>query len=574
MKRRTSTTPVRVYRCGLPFGPLPEHASKVEEQIRAAHRYRNDLVAMERSRRGARREVLGTHLDVAPIEARIAELTVEIDGLRGALSTARQVARKRVRDPEQAARVKALSQERKDLRERRREILAVVSQEPEISGRLADIEARAKEWGKAARARCGVYWGTYLLAEAAAQQARGERMDPSFRAARPYSERVGGDGAIAVQLQGGLGVKALLAGTDTRVRLSIVPDESWTDDRGRHRVRRGCLLHVRVGSLGPAGWIPVWASFPILLHRPLPSDSRITWVRVQRRRIGTRFRWEALFTIESESFRATPRAPSVTAAVDLGWRRVPDGLRIATAIGEDGQREEVVLPMSFVEKMDHASSLRSIRDRRFEEMRPELMKLLAPLSLPDWLRDGTATLPQWHHGGRLIRLGYKWITERFPGDADAFALVDAWRRQDRHLHQWEASERDKTVLSRRDFYRVAAKRLATRFPRLLIIDLDLSKTAKKKRVEEGEDAVAARIYRFEAATGEFRDALEKAVVAAGGQSERVDVPARSCNACGEICSWNQEQTEHHTCEHCGAQWRADENMCVKMLATLASASAA
>jgi transposase len=173
-----------------------------------------------------------------------------------------------------------------------------------------------------------------------------------------------------------------------------------------------------------------------------------------------------------------------------------------------------------------------------------------------------------------VRIGYRWAEERFPGDEEGFALVDAERRQDRHLPQWEASERDRAIGARRELYRIAAKRIAMKFPRVVLANLDLSNTARRARGEEKDVARASRVYRFDAAAGEFRDALEKAVVGSGGTVEWRDVPARACHSCGGVCSWNAETQERHTCEHCGTIWQADENQCRKLLAALANADAA
>ena len=89
------------------------------------------------------------------------------------------------------------------------------------------------------RARNGVdCWGAYLLAETAAEQARKSRTEPHFR-------QWDGTGTIAVQLQGGLTVANLLAGTDTRARLSL--DFAASGPRGvpLSRGRPRAVLSVR-----------------------------------------------------------------------------------------------------------------------------------------------------------------------------------------------------------------------------------------------------------------------------------------------------------------------------------------
>jgi len=564
MKRRTSTLPVRVYRYGL-LAPT-EGAAVVEDQMWRAHRYKNALVAHERARRSAFREICAQDTLVADLDASLALLQHRIDEARKRMKAASARARKRVADPGGRALVARLAAEAKALRAERR--AAVKGLRSPVKELVEAMQERAAVWAKAERAASGLYWGTYLAVEKAADQMCKSKSDPKFRGARPYSDQVGIDGLLAVQCQKGLAVAAI-HGSDTRVRIAPMRPDAWSD---RRMSTKRTVLKFRVGSVGRE---PLWAEFPILMHRPLPADGRITWVHVQRRRVGTRFRWECLFTVEAATLEKPSRLPSVTAAVDFGWRRTGDGLRIARAVTEDGDTEDLILPLSVVMRQRKPDDVRSIRDKHFDRMRPSLVAWLATHDHPDWLARDLAHLELWRSTARLTRVAYRWCDRRFDGDEEIFEAVDSWRRQDRHLYQWEQSSRSKAVGARRAHYRNVASQWAKRYPRIVITSkLDLSETAKRPEPGEIEDAEAAHVYRKEAAAGEFRAALVQAVRSSGGTVVIVDVPAQTCHACGGICDWDPSTTDHHTCEHCGVSWQCDDNMCQKLHAALASGEAA
>src|SRR3990167_3950328 len=186
-----------VYRYGLPRQLTGQ--VEVAQQIGAAHRYYNALVALERQRRGQLAAIALDAPDRVVLMDRVAEDTAG---------------------------------------EQRR-----------------------------LRKTCGVYWGTYLLVEAAVLQARRAKEAPHFHA---WSF---GAGRIGVQLQGGLSVERLCAGTDQRLRLAPVPDDSRAVSR-RHDPARGIgrsAVHVRVGIDERGG--PGWATWQGGLPRPLPAHA-------------------------------------------------------------------------------------------------------------------------------------------------------------------------------------------------------------------------------------------------------------------------------------------------------------
>src|SRR5690606_27442140 len=163
---------------------------------------------------------------------------------------------------EAEARTKALREQVRALRAERKEVARRLREDPTLAADLAAINVRANDMRKALRARCGVYWGTYLLAEAAADAQRREKMDPSFR-------RWTGEGRIGVQIQGGMPAVALVGGDDTRLQVDAIDPRAWSGTRSERRLHARTTLRIRIGSEGRD---PVWASFPMIMHRPLPTD--------------------------------------------------------------------------------------------------------------------------------------------------------------------------------------------------------------------------------------------------------------------------------------------------------------
>jgi hypothetical protein len=71
----------------------------------------------------------------------------------------------------------------------------------------------------------------------------------------------------------------------------------------------------------------VWLELPVVLHRPLPADGTIRSASVICERVGSRERWRLLITV-AQPERAIRQGPAV--ALDLGWRLLPHGLRVAS----------------------------------------------------------------------------------------------------------------------------------------------------------------------------------------------------------------------------------------------------
>ncbi len=429
--------------------------------------------------------------------------------------------------------------------ERTRRAAHEAAGEDELAGQAADQVAA--EAVRQARAACGVYWGTYLCVEDAAQRSRRTCRE------RPRFRRYDGSGTIAVQLQGGLAVADLTAGSDRRAQL--VGDE-------RHRT-----LRLRVGS---AGRDPVWAAFPVVYHRELPAAATVKWVRAVCRRVGTHYKWSAHVVLDGLPELTLPAPTRNTIAIDVGWRRFPDGVRVATWVDDAGRTGNLRLPEAFLERWAKVQELRAIRDRNFNAARDALRDWRAGawVALPDWFRETTAFLHVWRAPGRLAGLALRWRSARFEDDRSAYEAVEAWRAQDRHLLEWEANQRENVLFARREQYRLFA-RLAASYRRVVVERLDLRKFAERPKTSEDEDPRlrASRGRRFVAALSELLRCLADAAGRAG--SEWIEAPSawttHTCAACGSREAFDAAEAVTHTCTACGATWDQDENAARNLL---------
>jgi hypothetical protein len=562
-----------VYRYGL-LSPTC-NAERVRDTMRIAHRYRNTLTEIERGLRAAVRAV-EADLGIAELTARVdaaddrcAEATRAIKAHKSEHRSAKPPAS--LRDALVIAKADRASAtaEFREARRRLREDAAFVDRVDTVNAIAADLRRNARTHsGLASSGPLYGAHGTYQLIESAAEAARGKLPlydDPRFA-------RYTGEGSVGVQIQGGILVADLASDT----QLQILPRARMQSQSARRnpanigkarsdsrRGRHAMTLRMRVGSTDHTGREAVWAEWPMVMHRPLPADARIMSAQVHVRRIATREEWHVTISIRTAAERvAADRTGAV--AINLGWRRVPDGLRVASWVGEDGGAGEVVVSNATLDRLHHAESIRSLRDELFDLARPWAAMVIASVDAPEWLRVATSTLAAWKSPERLTALTHRWSQNRFAGDAAAFAALDAWRRRNRHLWQYEAGARISALRHRKDAYRNAAARLAARYTTLVHDGVDLAALKTCPMVEaEGKDNPRARSNMHAASPGEFRLAAVSAFRGDVATVTAIDV-THTCHECDRVEAFDASIKIWHRCE-CGALWDQDENAARNLL---------
>lgn len=145
------------------------------------------------------------------------------------------------------------------------------------------------------------------------------------------------------------------------------PDESILTHRrpsltGGQR-REPLMISLKIaGRVKDARWIDV----PVLLHRDIPLDAVIKWAYLIVKREGGGLKYDLMFTLEHESFTATPKGEGTVAAI-LGWKVMADedqAVRVCTLYDGNGF-EEVLLGRVAAEK-DRAEAKNSHTYRQWD----------------------------------------------------------------------------------------------------------------------------------------------------------------------------------------------------------------
>jgi len=548
-----------------------ENAALVAQQMSRAHKYFNRLVEIERHRCEAYVAARAAMFPaLADAERAWAQARTDLDEHRKAMKAKSAAARKRISTPEDRVAAAAFKEAKKLAAASAKELREATKASAELAAVGSSISEDAKLEKLEARAACGVYWGTYLGVEAAAQQACAVSGPPKFK-------RWSGDGTVSVQVQGGLTWAEVMACADSRVRFE--PGYWGTGPHGlmrgssRGKARTSGILWLRIGSDGRT---PVWAKFPAFIHREIPSDARIKWVHVDRIARANRFKWQVRFVLARESGWSKSCAASGTVGIDLGWRLRPGGrLRVAYWVGDDGRQGELLLPARVLGAKQLSEDLRSIRDLNYNAMRARLAEWLRANVIPDWLAEAARNIAQWRSPSRAEMLFRQWSAERFASDEHGFSIVANWRNGsgkphehgDLHLWRYETGSRVKVGKARKDFYRKFARELAKGYAICRVEKLDVARLVRLPEPEEEKPDDAVKEYRRIAAVAELVECLKQSGM-------QVDlVPARNstltCNACGHVNNWNDEDRARLLvcCQGCEAEYDQDENAARNFLAS-------
>jgi len=542
--------PTRNYVYGI-LAPT-EGADLVDEQLRAAHQYRNNLVRLELDRREAVQQcLLAMRPAVARLTGEVADAVTAYDAAAAAL----KVRNARERNKRASADERQASKDAADLLKGLRGQLKAVRTEAfaadDVRAALDAIETVFRERRREARGASDVYWGTYLTVEQAAW---------SFRSgAPPIFHRWTGEGRLAIQLQNGVEPAVLTLGQDKRLRIELTGEYG----RGKRGKRPLAVAWFRVGS---DGHTPVWAKFPMVYHRPIPVDAKIKWAFVHRRRCGTFWRWQLMLSVARDAWES-PITSGGSVGIDLGWRVVPEGLRVASWAGDDGRRGELILPADDLRRWSEPATRRAERDVRFGEFLPRVADWFAANSgrFSEAMRERVKSIRQWKSPARLAGLLRAWGDERVVGDEEIHAELVTWMREDSREWNSEAGQRARASRWRDDYYRCFVKRLAIEYRVVHVEDMDLREIKRKPKAEEAEsENQTARGNAFIASPGRLRELIRE------GFAETMSIDAawttQRCHACGEIDGFDAAAELVRTCRHCGVTEDQDYRAAMNLLA--------
>lgn len=568
---------------------IVDNGSLIFEQLRLAHRYRNRLCEIERDRRenvdmalrNLRPELMKLTNDLDEINSNIEKLSDEIKSNR---------VRKRTKD----AATKEQSKQLKELRAKRRELYSAVREKRAEAFDSDDVKCALKKTDaddlvarKQARATCGCYWGTYAVVEQGCSKFRKGR-PPRFS---PWK----GEGKLAIQLQGGLSVPDAF-GDDTRLQISEHPSEG------------GHLYNFRF-RIGSDNRKPIFATLRGRM-RELPSDAKIKWVYLVARRIATHTKWSLQFVLERDSGWDKPSGEGVV-AVNLGWRKIDDNMRVAYWVGDDGRSGELSLPMDLLQRLRKCESLQSIRDIHFDGVKllvatmkqggelPDWVvthnnwldrEILKPMrdsvyrvvsaekkafddiisnwdgknvDFPDWLVEDTSRIMTWRSQSRLASVILRWRENRFDGDTILYNVLEAWRKRDKHLYEWQENNRCRFQRIRRAIYLNFSADLRLNYKYLAISKIDWRTFQMVPNIEDGDDEERQRERKRFASPSILNNALTNSFGSDVRWYNAKNMTSQ-CSVCGNITNADHVNIIIQ-CNNCMSSWDQDRNHCQNLL---------
>lgn len=268
-------------------------------------------------------------------------------------------------------------------------------------------------------------------------------------------------------------------------------------------------------------------------------------------------------------------------AVNLGWRIVDEGLRIATIVG---QREDLprlrerpiigaaqdpryfrVLPRAWgIDLADEEKGLRGERDAALNAMLPRLRGIRWS-EAPTPLGEFGATLAKAPKIGQrsLTRLTVDWLLDHSQWQPDDLAAFEAWRRADNRLQKQQQARMRRFTGRRDEWYRLLAKEIAERATVVLVSSADYAKLARKTDIQ------AVSRNRFLAAAGGLLREIRRAMRARG--KDVIEMPGPTT---WEWCPVGNHPLAvpvplcmdlHYFCGQCRAMLDIDTSHCATLL---------
>jgi len=553
------------------YGLLPprDWDAACEDELRGMTALWNRLVEIETVHRAAVLALTAADAAVAAADGDYEAVLERLRAVRENRAGQRKAARKKVKTPELDAEIEELTARLRDAGTIRKE--ARRAARADAKPQLDALNKERKEAVKMARQQSGLYWGNYNAVVASYERGRmlAAKRGGALKFRRHCDRPENGlsSARIVNQIQGGTTAARLMAGECSQVRLAGLQPATWkwrpdvprsSIRGGRNGNRQNGILYATIFRHDNVRRQVAW---PIIYDQPIPEDAIIQEVIVTRRSVAGAFEWSVSFLLRMPAL-AAPARDDTACGIDLGWRRLNDGIRVATIVTGDGpdDRQFIVLPEIFIRRQNRVAELDSMRALAADKARAPLRALTWP-DAPEALRPLAMKALRTKRCEHLHDLAVAWRVHP-EWEPEAAAALHLWRAQDRKDWQEHDGLARRIGNARRDIYRCAVKPLAERYGVIGIEDVDWA--AIGRRIDnDGADndiATATAAYRRLAAPGMFLLELRRAAAAAGA---RVHVHRGKstwiCQACGTEQAPADPAALIHTCPHCHAAWDQDVN---------------
>ena len=428
---------------------------------------------------------------------------------------------------------------------------------------------------KTARQESNLYWATYnnILERYKTARTRAMKEGQSLQF-HTHDET----GTFAVQLQKPLTVDQLfdhksnaikltrLNQTEFRKLLGLNGEAKAKQNEGSRASKRtyAKLEIIYANPILESGRTSKTVVFPLILHRPIPSDAQIKRITVSRRRVGYTYKWTVSFMSKVEDIEAI--VPKAVCGINFGWRKVKEGLRVATIFSKKGT-EFVILPSKLLERFD-----------QIRESKSELDLLLN--EAVRWIKqEPIGTFPEEVHPqitkvkrARLKNDVYKvspyklhklltWWTNDLGALPEPLSL---WLQSETKLRTESAKLEQQSRGWREDIYKNVGKHIAESYGLINIEDFDLRSIVKqKKQLTEDEGVEEVRRLRQIASISELRLWISNQIAKTGSLIEkhkkRTTQHCANCNTDNDLTDEIRASGIMVKCAHCKASMDQDQN---------------
>jgi hypothetical protein len=387
----------------------------------------------------------------------------------------------------------------------------------------------------------------------------------------------------------------------------------WERGERDEKGKRYHSLAIRVGTM-PGTIRPIWAHLHVMLHQNPRSKNQLVlghdvvkWAVIRRERTGLRYRWFLTLETEGNVEVTTPHPhPHDTVAVHIGWRQLFEtaidarsrddldltletekvrekaGIRVLTwsasapldpADPASPREGQLVLPEDVLGQKPFADGIHSVRDKNQDVLRDMILVYARSLPTSSWLRVEAQHMHQWRAPGKYVRLYHQWKDQRIHGDQAAFAALEAWIKQDRHLLHREAPSIDRMKRQIEGRVTQIAVQLAKRYGVVASDNIAVGELIEKDaRHDEDEQKLRKKSARRVnvVAPGEARAIVRYFAKKYGCVGLEIDAAGGTidCDACGHRRDVAREDRAQRIirCESCGHVEDQDLTMSRNLLA--------
>lgn len=556
---------------------------KCFEQLYLQNKFWNTLVEIDNNSREAYRKVIGDDPAVnelasriSSINADISELKEQVNSIRKSTSSKVSVATKPIDEiiKKKTAEKSALQKELKPLKDQAK---ARITSASDVLKEINDDRLlKIKE----ARNSSGLYWGNYNAVAANYDTARVRAMKEG---ANLKFHKFDGSGRLTNWLKESQAItsekycscdnlvsniKLISGGEFEELSGKCPPADRLQSVGSRKQSRQYGIFSVTLFTKKELGKVPVLQKlrFPIILHQPLPEHGHIKVVTVSRRKVGVDFKWSVTLTFSTNE--VVPVCGSdLQCGINVGWKQVDGGLRVASITGGD-KVEHVVLPDRIIGKLNYLdNTIKSQIDTATNSNYEWAKEVLKNQDMPEDLKYAFDKIVRSKvpHPKKFAILIATWRkTPEFM--SLELAAGDERRKVSKLLQKHYAHGREKVLASRKDFYRCLAKRLAETYGTIVMDKMDLREMAMLEKTDGtvNELVGVARRNRVLACLSEFKVCLKNATAKTGTVIKEVAIRStQDCLLCGGQMEWDSGTVWH--CQNCGAYKDTDENAAGNLL---------